>query len=350
MASPRRDTPPPESSLRASDADRERVVECLREHYGAGRLSDEELSERVELVYGVRKMSELRALTADLPSPPERGSGHRRSALEASVRIHLAVYVVVNVMLVAIWAASGGGYFWPVWPILGWGIGVGCHAAPLLAKRNQPDRRDATAPERTTRRHARSGRVSSVDDVALSVATERPNLRPAAAPDGTVTILFSDIEGSSALNERLGDVRWLELLRAHRTVVREQVQACGGFEVKSQGDGFMIAFPSARRAIDCARGIQAATARELGDHPSGELSVRIGLHTGEAIREESDFYGKNVVVAARIADEARGGEILVSSVVKQLTESAGDLAFSDPREVELSGLEGTHVVYRVVQG
>jgi eukaryotic-like serine/threonine-protein kinase len=187
--------------------------------------------------------------------------------------------------------------------------------------------------------------VSPVDEVALSVASERPSLRPAAAPDGTVTILFSDIEGSSALNERLGDVRWLELLRAHQRLVRDQVQACGGFEVKSQGDGFMIAFPSARRAIECARAIQTAIARDLGDHP---IRVRIGLHTGEAIRDESDFYGKNVVVAARIADEARGGEILVSSVVKQLTESAGDVGFEDAREVELAGLTGTHALYKVV--
>jgi class 3 adenylate cyclase len=348
MASQRRDSRSHESSLRVSDADRERVVESLREHYGAGRLSDEELSERVEAVYDVRTMSELQALTADLPSPPELGRGLRRSALEASVRAHLAIYLVVNVMLVGIWAASGGGYFWPVWPILGWGIGVGCHAAPLLARRTRPHPRGAAAPERTRRRRPGPGHMSSVDDVALSVATERPSLRPAAAPDGTVTILFTDIEGSSALNERLGDVRWLELLRAHHRVVRDQIRASGGFEVKSQGDGFMIAFPSARRAIECARGIQAATARDLGNHPSGPIRVRIGLHTGEAIREESDFYGKNVVVAARIADEARGGEILASSVVKQLTESAGDVGFQDPRDVELPGLAGTHALYKVV--
>jgi class 3 adenylate cyclase len=184
--------------------------------------------------------------------------------------------------------------------------------------------------------------------VASSVTAERPSLRTAAAPDGTVTILFSDIEGSTALNERLGDVRWLELLRAHNTVVRAQVKTCGGFEVKSQGDGFMIAFASARRAIQCARAIQEAIARDLGDDPEGPIRVRIGLHTGEAIREESDFYGKNVVVAARIADEARGGEILASSVVKQLTESAGDVTFEDAREVQLAGLAGTHAVYRVV--
>jgi class 3 adenylate cyclase len=109
----------------------------------------------------------------------------------------------------------------------------------------------------------------------------------------------------------------------------------------------MIAFASARRAIDCARAIQEAIARDLGDNPDGSIRVRIGLHTGEAIREESDFYGRNVVVAARIAAKARGGEILASSVVKQLTESAGDVGFEDAREVELAGLAGTHVVYRV---
>jgi class 3 adenylate cyclase len=185
--------------------------------------------------------------------------------------------------------------------------------------------------------------------VAASVAAERPpSLRTAAAPDGTVTILFSDIEGSTVLNERLGDVRWLELLREHNRVIREQVGECGGFEVKAQGDGFMLAFPSARRAIQCALAIQEAMERELGSHPDGPIRVRMGLHTGEAIREESDFYGKNVVVAARIADVATGGEVLVSSVVKALTESAGDLEFSEAREVELAGLAGTQVVHRVL--
>ena len=75
--------------------------------------------------------------------------------------------------------------------------------------------------------------------------------------------------------------------------------------------------------------------------------MRIGLHTGEAIREEADFYGKNIVLAARIADQARGGEILASSVVKQLTESAGDVRFANERELELDGLSGTYTVYKV---
>jgi len=343
MASPPRDPRPQQGGLRASDAERERAAELLQRHYGAGRLSDEELSDRVEAAYGARTVSELEALTADLPAgePPARP---RRDGLDTSFRIHAGVYVVVNLMLIGIWAASGGGYFWPIWPLLGWGIGVGSHGATLLARGPaRPPGADAPALDEGPPHDS----ASSVDEVASTVAAERPSLQPAAAPDGTVTILFSDIEGSTALNERLGDVRWLELLRAHNRLVRDQVRACGGFEVKAQGDGFMIAFPSARRAIQCAKAIQDAVAADLGRHPDGPVRVRIGLHTGEAIRQESDFYGKNVVVAARIADQARGGEIVASSLVKQLTESAGDVGFVDEREVALPGLAGTHRVYTV---
>ena len=265
--------------------------------------------------------------------------------LPQGFKIHLTLYVLVNVLLIGIWAASGGGYFWPIWLMLGWGIAVAAHAAPVIARgdlrlgrpaqRTQPDAREPDdAP-------------TSVDEVASTVGSERPSLRPAAAPDGTVTMLFSDIEGSTALNERLGDVRWLELLRHHHAIVRDAVHNHGGFEVKAQGDGFMVAFPSARRAVECARAIQQAIDSELGDHPDGPIRLRIGLHTGEAIREEADFYGKNVALAARIADQARGGEVLASSVVKQLTESAGDIRFENERAVELEGLTGRHTVYRV---
>src|SRR3954470_18866927 len=198
MASPEGNSRSLQGGLRASDADRERVAELLREHYGAGRLSDEDLSERVEAAYGARTTSELAALTADLPSGHRSRRGRRRSRFETSVRTHLAVYLVVNVMLIGIWAASGGGYFWPIWPILGWGIGVGCHAAPLLARRGtRPSLAvGGSAPASRVAPLRELDAISSVDEMAASVPAERPSLRPAAAPDGTVTILFSDIEGS----------------------------------------------------------------------------------------------------------------------------------------------------------
>lgn len=259
--------------------------------------------------------------------------------MHKSVRLHLAFYLVVNVFLVAIWAAAGGGYFWPIWALIGWGLGLAVHAVAMRAAKPPPPGHP---------RAAAAARSTSVEDVAASVESERPSLRPVAAPDGTVTILFTDIERSTTLNEKLGDVRWLELLRTHHALVREQVHMHGGYEVKSQGDGFMIAFPSARRAVDCARAIQRAVDAQLGSTDAGPIRIRIGLHTGEAIREDEDFYGKNIVLAARIADEARGGEILASAVVKQLTESAGDLRFEEERDVELEGLAGTHTVFRVV--
>ena len=259
--------------------------------------------------------------------------------LAQSFKTHLTSYLLVNGFLIGMWAASGGGYFWPIWPLLGWGIAVAAHAAPLIGRATRRRPPSAGLP--------RDG-PSSVDHVAVTVSSERPSLRPATAPDGTVTVLFTDIEASTILNERVGDLRWLELLRAHHEIVREQVHQHGGFEVKSQGDGFMIAFPSARRAVQCARSIQHQIESRLSEHPDGPIRLRIGLHTGEAIREEADFYGKNVVLAARIADQARGGEILASRVVKELTESAGDVSFENERELALEGLTGTHRVYNVV--
>jgi class 3 adenylate cyclase len=188
---------------------------------------------------------------------------------------------------------------------------------------------------------------NSIDAVAASVYVDKPDLRSHAAPDGTVTILFSDIEGSTAITERLGDKRWMELLRGHNAIVREQIKQHGGFEVKSEGDGFMLAFQSARRGIECGVDIQRAFA-ERNKSAEEPIHVRIGLHTGEAIKEADDFYGKNVILAARIAGQAQGGEILVSSLLKELTESGGDIAFGEGREVELKGLTGPHQVFEVV--
>jgi class 3 adenylate cyclase len=188
---------------------------------------------------------------------------------------------------------------------------------------------------------------TSIDLVASAVEDERPDLSGAAAPDGTVTILFSDIEGSTEMTERLGDRRWLEVLRDHNALVRSEVRTHGGFEVKAQGDGFMVAFSSARRALDCAIAIQRAFAARAEEQSDEAIRVRIGMHTGEAIRERDDFFGRNVILAARIASQADGGEVLVSSLLKELTESSGDIAFGEAREVTLKGLSGSYRVHAV---
>jgi class 3 adenylate cyclase len=187
---------------------------------------------------------------------------------------------------------------------------------------------------------------TSIDSVTSAVYIARPDIKRHAAPNGTVTIMFSDIEGSTPINERLGDQRWLDVLRTHNAIVREQIAAHGGFEVKSEGDGFMLAFDSARRALQCAIAIQRAFAQH-NDRADEPLRVRIGLHTGEVLKEAEDFYGKHVVLASRVASQARGGEILVSSLLQELIESAGEFTFGEGREVELKGLSGIQTVVPV---
>jgi len=188
---------------------------------------------------------------------------------------------------------------------------------------------------------------ASIDAVARVVEAEKPDLRTHAAPDGTVTIMFSDIEDSTVLTERLGDQAWQDLLRKHNALIREQLHAHDGYEVKTMGDGFMVAFQSAKKGLDCAIAIQRAF--DAHNAAAGEhVKVRIGLHAGEAIKDGDDFYGKNVILASRVAGKAVGGEILVSSLLRQLVESSvGASTFSEPREVELKGLSGMHTVYRI---
>ena len=186
----------------------------------------------------------------------------------------------------------------------------------------------------------------SIEAVASLIYNEQPNLRRHAAPDGTVTLLFTDIEGSTELTERLGDQRWLELLREHNAIIREQLSAHEGFEVKSVGDGFMLAFQSGRAGINCAIGIQRSLA-ERNESAAEPVHVRIGLHTGEVIKEGDDFFGKHVNLAARVASQAAGGQILVSSLLNELTSSGGDIEFGDAGEVGLKGLTGTHHLYAV---
>ena len=188
--------------------------------------------------------------------------------------------------------------------------------------------------------------TTSIEVVVDEVQAEQPDLRSHAAPDGTVTIVFTDIVGSTPLNERLGDRLWLELLREHNAIVREQVRAYQGYEVKTEGDGFMLAFSSARRAIECVREIQRGIT-ERNSSAEEPIQVRAGLHTGEVIQDAGDFFGKHVNVAARIASRADGGQILVSSLLKDLTSSGGDIEFDAGTDVELKGLSGTHRVYAV---
>jgi class 3 adenylate cyclase len=199
---------------------------------------------------------------------------------------------------------------------------------------------------------------TSIDAVASTVQRQRPDLRQHAAPDGTVTLMFSGIADCTRMTEHLGDRAARALIQAHNAIIRKQIAVHGGFEVALEGDGFLLAFANAHQAIWCAIAIQRALAAYNAAHPQRAIRVRIGLHTGEALTAADRFFGTTVILTARIAALARGSEILVSSALKQLIDDAADpgqlpgqcVRFGGAREVELSGMVGRYALYPVVWG
>ncbi|MCS6936817.1 MAG: hypothetical protein NZ610_02120 [Candidatus Bipolaricaulota bacterium] len=165
---------------------------------------------------------------------------------------------------------------------------------------------------------------------------------------GTVTILFSDIEGFTEYTGRVGDAVAYRVLQAHNTIVREELQRYGGVEVKTLGDGFMAAFSSARAAVLCAVQVQKRLAEHNRLHPEAPLRVRIGLHAGEPISSEQDFIGQTVNVAARITACAQGEQIWVSDVVRQLVGHVNGVRFEDRGQQELKGVGERQRLYEAI--
>jgi len=182
--------------------------------------------------------------------------------------------------------------------------------------------------------------TTSLVDLERVVQRERPDLSSTLAPDGTVTIVFTDIVDSTVTLRRLGDQAWVDVIRTHNAVIAATTIAHGGTVVETQGDGSMLAFSSARQGVTCAMAIQREIRQTFADR-SPPICVRIGVHTGDALQEADQFYGTTVHYAARVANQALGGEVLVSSVVRELLSGSG-IAFIDSRVVELKGLDGSH--------
>ena len=187
---------------------------------------------------------------------------------------------------------------------------------------------------------------SSIEDLADWAAVERPDLARVTA-DGKVAILFSDIEESTALNERVGDRAWVKLIDEHDKLVRRLVKERSGHVVKSQGDGFMIAFAKAEQAVRCGIDMQHELQKDAQRKRHNGIRVRIGIHMGRSVRRGDDLFGRNVAMAARVAGQADGGEILVSETVRDALRDCDDISFDDGREAELKGFAGTHHLYAV---
>jgi class 3 adenylate cyclase len=185
----------------------------------------------------------------------------------------------------------------------------------------------------------------SLAAIVAQVDPALPDCRHQTSPDGMMTIVSTDIEGSTELMEQLGEETWLEIIRVHNKLVRRVVGRCGGDVAKSQGDGFMLVFANASSALSCAAEVQHAVRRFNEANHTPSLRVRIGLHTGNVFQLEDDFFGRAVIMAARITGRAGGGQILVSAASKEYTEHLGLWTYSAPRSLHLKGLAAAQCVY-----
>ncbi len=166
----------------------------------------------------------------------------------------------------------------------------------------------------------------------------------------TLTVLFTDIEDSVHLTERLGDLAWAEVSDDHDTIVRNAIERFAGFEVKGTGDGFLIVFADAANAARAAIEIQRRIAARAAMRPDWPVRVRIGLHRGDVLlRPGGDILGRTVNMAQRVMDKSEGGEIWLSgSVYEEIRHDfpAQDLIDRGPRR--LRGMEGRQQLYELV--
>jgi class 3 adenylate cyclase len=160
---------------------------------------------------------------------------------------------------------------------------------------------------------------------------------PRRRPGPPRTVVFTDLEGSTALTSALGDRAAQELLREHDLLVRSVLDAWGGREVKHTGDGIMASFPSVSGALSAAAGLQQAVGeRNSGSSSAPALGVRVGINTGEPLEEGDDLYGTVVQLAARLCAAADPGQVLVSNVVRELAAGKG-FRFDDLGAATLKG-------------
>jgi class 3 adenylate cyclase len=162
---------------------------------------------------------------------------------------------------------------------------------------------------------------------------------------GLRVILFADLEKHTNMMQRLGDDRGREVLREFEAITREALASYGGEEIKTMGDSFMASFSSATRALECSVALERAfqTRNETASEP---LHVRVGLSAGEPIEEDDDLFGSSVIMAARIADQAEGDEIILANVVRELAAGKGFL-FADRGEAVLRGFEDPVRLYEL---
>jgi class 3 adenylate cyclase len=372
---------PASASKRVSDADRDAVIEVLKERTADGTLTLDEFAERVDSALTARTRGTLDAATADL-SDPRPASSARRTATHSVVsvmagagkkgrwrcgerltavavmggcvldfrgaeidvdEVHItAVAVMGGIDIVVPEGIEVGVDGFPVMggksvqlkdvPTLPGSPRIFVHAYPIMGGVTVRSR-----PRRTTEPALEPAQRAAVEAVATT----------ALPIDGTVTLMFSDVSDYSGITERLGDVAANELLREYTGVVHRCVEAQAGHVVKSHGDGLMTAFPSALRALRAAVDIQQALAKRNIETVDEPLHAHIGIHAGEVVREGDDYLGSAVIIASRLTDVAGPDEILVSTVVRELATGIREFTFEPAREVTLKRVAESRQAYPV---
>ncbi len=268
----------------------------------------------------------------------------------AVVSVHLIVYLVLNALFVALWLLLGGGTvedlrtvigdptvardlgFWPIFSIVLWGAALLIHGGIYFSfkifgsrarkRRWQRTRRFVREMRRNEREKQRDG------------GGDTPGERRRATDREWVVVMFTDIVNSTPLAQALGDEAFRSMITAHRTLVRACVQEHHGIDVNTKGDGFFLRFHRITDAIDCAMVLQRRLT-DLREQGAFVPRIRIGLHAGEALRDEDDLIGRVINLAARVMDHAAADEILVTEQVADHADP--DIEFLDRGLLPLKG-------------
>ncbi len=194
----------------------------------------------------------------------------------------------------------------------------------------------------------RSAQPTSIDVIASVLDPLTPAVGRMSSPDGALTLMLSDMTNAQALESELGPERWERLIEDHHLLVERVVAHHDGQVVKFERDGFLASFNSAHGGLHAAIELQRTFSG--GNHVGSPIDVelRIGLHSGFVIGNPDELLGRNVVLATRIATHAKADEILVSSTLKQYTETDPSFKFEPRGEHHFKGLLGEHAIYAVL--
>ena len=312
-----------DARIRVSDAERDAVVESLRDHYETGRLTLDEFNDRVGEAYSARTDLELDQALRELPRQPAASPEPQRPGWTNRRRVSGAVthWATLNGLLIAIWGASGAGYFWPIWVL----IPTSFVLIRRLAGTHEP------LPERRQRhRHHRHHRHDHMVDATP------PEQRGAPEPQlGRVlmSVLFVDIVSSTERAAALGDAAWHAVVSRYERGVQAALRQYAGDTLFTKGDEVVAGFALPAAAVECGLRIRDE-ARAAG------LEIRAGVHAGEVDRVGSQANGIAMHIGRRVCEEAQPGQVLVSSTVHDLLAGSG-IAFVEAGERELKGLPGS---------